>query len=444
MTIGDIDSVEYAAIDTIAHEYLAAGNVGLVVATIAGDERRVAGYGRCGQETDKQPDEKTMFEIGSITKVFTACLLADMAAAGEVNLTDPVQKFLPESVRVPVYDGQEITLQHLATHTSSLPRLPDNLDATVQDESNPYANYTIEDLYAFLSRCQLRRPIGSRVEYSNLGMGLLGHVLALKAGKSFEELIRTRIREPLGLNETTITLTPEQLERLAPGHTADGKPTSNWDAPTLAGAGALRSTGADMLAFLAACMGHGNCAARRALRRTQLPRFGSVRLALMSWGLALALLLSLASVSFQWTASLRPGGVAFGIAVLAPICFSAWYGGLIAGLLATLLTVGGTYSLWKESFGWQPLIAFGPLISWYLSRRHRSSSTGLMLGWQYQSLHAVWHSPRMTWHNGGTGGYASFLGFVKERETGVVVLSNSANSVDDIAVEILRVLSRDR
>src|SRR5438128_2011108 len=157
-----LDAVDYAAIDPIAQDYLA-GNVGLVVVTLAGDERRVAGFGRCRKGEDRAPDAQILFEIGSITKVFTTCLLAELAARGEVSLADPVKKYLPESVHVPTYEGQEITLEHLATHTSSLPRLPDNLEATVKDEANPYANYTIEDLYKFLSNYELPRPLGSRV-----------------------------------------------------------------------------------------------------------------------------------------------------------------------------------------------------------------------------------------------------------------------------------------
>ena len=103
---------------------------------------------------------------------------------------------------------------------------------------NPYAHYTVEHLHEYLGACKLRRPLGTLADYSNLGVGLLGHALALAAGKPYEELLRERISGPLGLNDTSITLSEDQRRRLAPGHAEDGKPTPNWDIPTLAGAGA--------------------------------------------------------------------------------------------------------------------------------------------------------------------------------------------------------------
>lgn len=438
-----LDGVDYAAIDEIAQNHIQ-GNVGLIVVTLAGEERRVAGFGRCSKGDDRTPDGQTLFEIGSITKVFTTCLLADMIARGDVRLTDPIKKYLPESLRVPTYEGQEIALEHLATHTSSLPRLPDNLEATIKDEANPYANYTVEDLYAFLSNCELSRPIGSRVEYSNLGVGLLGHLLARATGKTYEELVRARICEPLGMKDTAIALSPEQRQRLAPGHTADGKVTANWDCPTLAACGALRSTGTDMLAFLAACLGEGEPTVRNALCRCRLPRFGPRRFQAQWRPMMVALGLSVISVGAQWLTNLHPGSWLFAVAALGPPLVSAWFGGLWPGLLATLVTVGGTYGLWGENFGWFVTAGIGVVASWYLSSEERQAVQGLMLGWQYQALDAFGRGPRMTWHNGGTGGYSSFLGFVKERDAGVVVLNNSENSVDGVGVDILRILCRGR
>ena len=191
-----------------------------------------------------------VFEIGSITKVFTGSLLAQMAADGSVRLDDPVAKFLPASVRVPARNGREITLVDLATQSSGLPRLPGNM--APRDQANPYADYTVAQMYAFLSGYELPRDPGETYEYSNLGVGLLGHALALKAGMTYEELVRRRILAPLGLRETAITLSPALRARVAPGHDNEGKVVPGWDLPTLAGAGALRSTVGDMLMFLAA------------------------------------------------------------------------------------------------------------------------------------------------------------------------------------------------
>ena len=193
-------------------------------------------------------DRQSVFEIGSITKVFTATILADMVLKGEVSLDDPVQIYLPEGVTVPTRSGKEITLGLLSEQRSGLPRLPTNLRPA--DMSNPYADYTDQLLYEFLSGYELPRDPGEAFEYSNLGVGLLGHVLALHAGMSYEELVKERILDPLGMSHTAVTLTPWMREHLALGHNAGGKVVSNWDAPTLAGAGALRSDAEDMLLFL--------------------------------------------------------------------------------------------------------------------------------------------------------------------------------------------------
>src|SRR3989442_9269459 len=160
-----------------------------------------------------------VFEIGSITKTFTASLLADMVARGEVKLDDPVANYLPRAVRMPVR-VRPITLLDLATQSSGLPRLPDNF--APRDSSNPYADYSVQQLYEFLSRYQLPRDPGASYEYSNLGVGLLGHALALRAGMSYEQLVTRRILSPLGMRETAITLTPAMRARLAPGHDVGG------------------------------------------------------------------------------------------------------------------------------------------------------------------------------------------------------------------------------
>lgn len=214
-------------------------------------------------------DSTAVFEIGSITKTFTASVLADMVARGDVRLDDPVAKYLPDSAHVPGRNGKQITLVDLATQSSGLPRLPSNL--APRDASNPYADYTVQQLYAFLSGYQLTRDIGATYEYSNLGMGLLGLALARKAGTSYETMVSRHILTPLGMRETAITLTPAMRARLAPGHDADGNVVPNWDLPTLAGAGALRSTTRDMLTFVAANL-DTTSALGRALRDARMPR----------------------------------------------------------------------------------------------------------------------------------------------------------------------------
>ena len=228
-------------------------SVGIAVGLL--DERgsTVVSYGKLSKTDEKEPDGKTVFEIGSITKVFTSILLADFVGREKVRLDDPVQKFLPDSVRVPSRDGTVMTLYHLATHTSGLPRMPDNFAPA--DPTNPYVDYTVEQMYEFLSGAELTGKPGASAAYSNYGAGLLGHILALQAGSDYETLVRKRIAGPLEMTDTVITLTPELENRLAQGHDATLEPAANWDIPTLAGAGALRSTVDDMLLFLAANLG---------------------------------------------------------------------------------------------------------------------------------------------------------------------------------------------
>ena len=248
--------------------------VGLVVGVVDETGRRVYGYGRTSEKDGEPPGGDTVFEIGSATKAFTGVLLADMVRRGEVSLDDPVQTFLPPGTKVPQDDGAAITLGHLASLTAGLQRMPDNF--APKDPNNPYADYSVERMYAFLAACEPERSAGESYEYSNLGMGLLGHALALRAGKGYEDLVVERICAPLGMNDTRVTLTDAMKARLAPGHDADGEPAANWDIPTFAGAGALRSTGNDMARFLAANLWPEQAGeVGEALRASHAPRTGA-------------------------------------------------------------------------------------------------------------------------------------------------------------------------
>ena len=228
--------------------------VGIVVGVIEPNGRRVVAYGNLANGDPRTLDGDTIFEIGSISKVFTSLLLADMVNRKEVALDDPAAKYLPENVKMPERSGKSITLLDLSTHTSGLPPLPGNLK--LKDPRNPYADYSVDDLYQFLSGYTLPRDPGSEFEYSNLGAGLLGHLLAYRAGTDYESLIRTRITQPLGMPDTGITLSSSMKQRMATGHNAMLAPVANWDLPTLAGAGALRSSANDMLTFLEAFLGY--------------------------------------------------------------------------------------------------------------------------------------------------------------------------------------------
>jgi len=264
-----------SAIASILRERVASGTTpGVVVGVLDAGGARYISHGT-GAPGSAELDRNTLFEIGSITKTFTSTILADMVGRGEVSLDDPVAKYLPAGTRVPATGDRAITLRDLATHFSGLPRLPNNLSP--RDINNPYVEYTADKLYAFLAGHELARSPGSRFDYSNLGAGLLGHALALRANTDYETLVRTRVLLPLGMSDTKIALSASDRERLAAGHNAGGQVVPPWDLASLQGAGALRSSAADMLRYLAAHIAaEVDSASRRplaaALRLTHAPQ----------------------------------------------------------------------------------------------------------------------------------------------------------------------------
>jgi CubicO group peptidase (beta-lactamase class C family) len=283
----------------------------------------------------KPVNENTIYEIGSISKTFTGILLAQMVINGQMKTDDAAQKYLPAAVKLPKWENTEITLGNLSDHTSSLPRLPTNM--VPADPANPYADYTVDQLYAFLNGYTLTRPIGSVYEYSNLAQGLLGNILALKTGKSYEQLMIANIAAPLGMKVTKITFDEAMKQNLAMGY-SQGTQVANWDIPTLAGAGAIRSSLHDMLIFIAANLG---------LKRSKF--YPAMQL------------------SHQARHDKPGGGTRVGLA-------------------------------------------------WHISKGAEGD---------------------VIWHNGGTGGYRTFAGFVKETGKGVVVLTNSTAGADDIGMRLL-------
>ena len=228
-------------------------DVGIVVGLVDEDGSRVVSCGKLDNGTDREVDSDTLFDIASITKPFTGLLLQDMIERGEMKLDDPVQKHLPVSVKMPTRHGKQITLLHLVTHTSGLPHIAENLNPKRPD--NVFADYTVEELYAFLSHYHLTRDPGAKMQYSSLGAGLLGHVIALRAGSDYESLVVDRICRPLKMDSTRITLTPEMKSRFATGHNQFGEAVLSWDRATQQGGSALRSTANDLLKFLSANLG---------------------------------------------------------------------------------------------------------------------------------------------------------------------------------------------
>jgi CubicO group peptidase (beta-lactamase class C family) len=230
-------------------------HAGLAIGVVRHGVRRVFTYGTA------KPD--SLFEIASVTKTFTALTLARMVEQGKVTLDEPVRELLPPGI-VEKPDGREITLLDLATHHSGFPRMPANFHSVQPD--NPFADFHVADLYDFVAKHGVRKPADAAFAYSNLGVGLLGQVLADRAQMSYADLVKTEVTDPLGLKDTVVSLSPEQRSRFLQGYNnfsegpdgyrkiphAGGDPVPPWDFDALAGCGALHSSAEDMLAYLEA------------------------------------------------------------------------------------------------------------------------------------------------------------------------------------------------
>lgn len=203
----------------------------------------------------------SQFEIGSINKTMTAAVLSELVRRKKVSLNDPISRYLPSMVRVPSHGGKVITLQQLATHTSGLPRQPEGY--VPPDENNPYAAFSEKHLYEFMNRYELTRDPGQSVEYSNLGAGLLSHVLARAAGsRDFKTLVESRLLKPLGMTSTRYART----RAMTKGHGEGGAVVPHWDVDILSGAGGLNSSAQDMLAYVDANVGPPRSPLEQAIR----------------------------------------------------------------------------------------------------------------------------------------------------------------------------------
>ncbi|MFD2572421.1 serine hydrolase [Spirosoma soli] len=319
-----------------------ATTVGISVGILRNDSLFTYGYGETAKGTGRIPDRTTVFEIGSVSKTFTATLLADAVRRGLVKLEDPVSKYLPDSIPLLKHEGVVVTLKMLANHTSGLPRMAGNWSAgNGFDSQNPYAVYTEPLLFTYLQKPKFNYRPGTTYEYSNLAMGVLGTIIARKSGQSYEQLLNQVINKPLGLQQTNITLAPDDTTNLATGYNESGLVAPSWAFQALAGAGAIRSTTADLLRYLQANLG----AAPPELAK-----------------------------DFEFTH--------------------------------------------RQTFsGANPVETVG--LGWHIINR---------TGW--------------LWHNGGTGGFRSFVGFNPAHKTGIVILVNSVSApLDGLDWKIIKAAS---
>jgi CubicO group peptidase (beta-lactamase class C family) len=219
---------------------------GLSIGYIAGDHYGIVHLGSSNPAGEK-PNNSTIYELGSISKVFTSLLLADAVARGEIDLSAAADVANPAGIRFPSRDGRSITWLDLSTHRTGLPRLATNMPVT--DLVNPYRDYDSKKAAEFLNAYELPRAPGASQEYSNFAVSVLGYLVAQKAGKTYQDLLQERIAGPLKLTDTTVSLSADQTKRLATPHSKFGLAASQWTFADLPGAGGVHSTMRDMMRF---------------------------------------------------------------------------------------------------------------------------------------------------------------------------------------------------
>lgn len=259
-------------------------NCGLSIGILKDGKTYFYSYGETRRGNKQLPDEHTLFEIGSITKTFTATLLADAVNTGKIRLDDPVNKYLPDSVPPIQFEGVPATIKMLSNHTSGIPRMPSNFDATITNQADPYKNYDVNHLYSFYKKLKLTRRPGTVAEYSNVAVATLGIILENLYQKSFEALVTEKILKPLKMAETMQFIYGKDSARVAAGYGNQGKYNGPWNLRAFAAAGALRSTAADMLRYAQANIACTDPALNKNIQLTHIltrdkPRTG------LGWGL---------------------------------------------------------------------------------------------------------------------------------------------------------------
>lgn len=266
---GQLDDATIRLIET----EIESGNfIGVMVAIAEGDTILYQGFGQSSKDSNTRPDEHTVFEIGSVTKTFTATLLAQMVQDGRVTLDEAVQDMLPDGINLAQLGERPITLGDLAEHRSGLPGMP--ADFAPQNPMNPYAGITVDDLWQTVNTMTPTNEPGVRYEYSNVGYAVLGQVLARRAGMSYEDLVRQSILEPLAMHNSELSMTDRLRPFAATGYSQDGVATPYWQLDGgYAPAGAINSTAADILQYLKANLGvSGPTPLQNAMRLTHALR----------------------------------------------------------------------------------------------------------------------------------------------------------------------------
>lgn len=223
-------------------------------------------YGETEKGKKQLPSAATIYEIGSISKTYTAILLADAVKKGKIKLNDPINKYLPDSIPVMQYNNKVITVQMLSNHSSAIPYMPGNFNKPGIYGQNPFKDYNDADLFSFLKHLKLTREPGATYEYSNTAVGLLGVILERVHKKKFENLLAEIICTPLGMKDTKQNVPQKDLLRFAQGYAVNGDANASWDFQSMAAAGCIRSTVNDMMKYLQANLHTKNASLHAAMQ----------------------------------------------------------------------------------------------------------------------------------------------------------------------------------
>jgi len=315
---------------------------GFVVGIIQGDSTYIYSYGSLSKSEDIVPRDNSIFELGGITKVFTASLVELMVEEGLMDYETSLNEYLPKSTR---NEKSDITLLEAITHTAGMPRLPHGIGKREREANNPYAYYAKSDLFDFYKNYYPIDDVENRYQYSHVTYALIETAIENIMGERFEDVLNDKLLMPMKLNDTNIRLDDEQKKRLSPGYNILGNKTRPWRFSSFKGSVGMKSSVQDMLLFMSTQLGGGDPTFAKSFADMHKPMYET--------------------------------------------------------------------ELAKNNF-------IGK--SWHVIQKKNHN---------------------VVLHAGSTSGHQSFIGFVKETNTGVVILSNSENSTNSLGFLILRSLNNN-
>lgn len=245
---------------------------GIMVGIYKGGKTFLKGYGTINKEGNIVPDSSMIFELASTSKLFTTATLQILVDEGVLQLTDSIHSLVKDNVTMPA-SAHNTTLLHLATHLSGFPSLPNSFLAKMTDETNPYKSLETTDIYDYLKTCEGKQKEGS-FEYSNFGMGLLGHLLGLKTNTTYEDLVKQKLLHELGMKNTFVTIDSAHQSSIVQGYDEAGNKAPIWEDNVLTGAGSFLSNAADMMLFIKANLNEKETRISPSLIKTQAQQLG--------------------------------------------------------------------------------------------------------------------------------------------------------------------------